>query len=115
MSATPLLDKGIKLFNAGNYFEAHEVWEDLWRQTEDPLRKFYQGLIQAAVGLYHLQRGNTIGARGQLTKSLRKLEEYPPKYCGINNSGLVTNLQQAVDRSEFAGVQIRIEVCEGQG
>ena len=27
---------GIVLFNRGDYFEAHEVWEDLWMETAGP-------------------------------------------------------------------------------
>ena len=42
---------GIVLFNAQDFFEAHEVWEDLWSETCGNEHRFYQGLIQAAVGL----------------------------------------------------------------
>ena len=42
---------GIVLFNRGDYFEAHDVWELLWQETFGEDRPFYQGLIQAAVGL----------------------------------------------------------------
>src|SRR5438552_2172913 len=43
-----LLVDGINFFNTGRYFQAHESWEDLWRETKGPLRLFYQGLVQAA-------------------------------------------------------------------
>src|SRR3989304_1334200 len=72
-----LLEEGIRSFNAGHYFEAHERWEDLWRQTHGPLRLFYQGLIQAAVGLHHLNRGNRHGAPAQIGKPLQKQEHNP--------------------------------------
>ena len=45
----PLYLKGIAFFNACEFFEAHEVWEDLWKSYAGPLRLFYKGLIQAAV------------------------------------------------------------------
>lgn len=53
---------GVLLFNAGDYFEAHEVWEDLWAESHGPTRAFYQGMIQAAVGLCHYGNGNLRGA-----------------------------------------------------
>jgi uncharacterized protein len=53
---------GIVLFNRGDFFEAHEVWESLWMETFGPERPFYQGLIQAAVGLCHFCNGNVRGA-----------------------------------------------------
>jgi hypothetical protein len=53
---------GILFFNEHDYFEAHEVWEDLWSESHGTERRFYQGLIQAAVGLFHFSGGNLGGA-----------------------------------------------------
>jgi hypothetical protein len=53
---------GVLLFNAGDFFEAHEVWEDLWADSHGTEHRFYQGLIQAAVGLCHFHNGNLAGA-----------------------------------------------------
>jgi hypothetical protein len=53
---------GVALFNEGEYFEAHEAWEDLWSESHGDDRRFYQGLIQAAVGLCHFVNGNLGGA-----------------------------------------------------
>jgi hypothetical protein len=61
---------GILLFNAGDFFEAHEVWEDLWADSHGPERRFYQGLIQAAVGLCHFGNGN-LGGAAKLYRSSR--------------------------------------------
>jgi uncharacterized protein len=91
-----LLEKGIIYFNAGRYFDAHEAWEDLWRPSGGPLRLFYQGLVQAAVGMHHLSRGNRNGARAQLAKSLDKLRQYPQTFCGIENAKLIVDLEAAL-------------------
>ena len=101
-----LLADGINFFNAGRYFEAHERWEDLWRETRGPLRLFYQGLVQAAVGLHHLGRGNLNGARAQLSKSVAKLSEYPPRFCQIDNAKLVDELRIVLERGEMAPIII---------
>jgi predicted metal-dependent hydrolase len=53
---------GIRFFNEHDFFEAHEVWEDLWSESHGTERRFYQGLIQAAVGLFHFSGGNLGGA-----------------------------------------------------
>ena len=90
---TDLLDQGIIFFNAGRYFDAHEAWEDLWRESGGPLRLFYQGLVQAAVGMHHLSQGNLNGAQAQLKKSLDKLQQYPETFCRIDNSKLIDDLQ----------------------
>jgi uncharacterized protein len=88
-----LLEEGINLFNTGRYFDAHEAWEDLWRESGGPLRLFYQALVQAAVGMHHLSNNNPIGARLQLSKSLEKLQQYPEQFCGLDNAKFITDLQ----------------------
>src|SRR5260370_36738405 len=88
---------GINFFNAGRYFEAHESWEDLWRITQGRLRLYYQGLVQAAVGLHHLHHGNLNGARAQLRKAISKLNQYPDRFCQIDNARLVEDLREALE------------------
>src|ERR1700731_3397272 len=63
---------GVLFFNQRDFFEAHEVWEDLWADSHGNERKFVQGLLQAAVGLFHFGRGNLGGA----LKLYRSAHEY---------------------------------------
>lgn len=70
MEYDPRYLAGVVLFNAGDYFEAHEVWEDLWAESHGDRRRFFQGLIQAAVGLCHFGNGNLRGA-AKLYRSAR--------------------------------------------
>ena len=58
-----------------------------------PDRLFYQGLIQTAVGLYHMTNGNLRGARSQFGKALDKLERYLPAYHGIDTGHLVQGVR----------------------
>jgi DUF309 family protein family protein len=103
------LDEGINFFNSGRYFEAHEVWEDLWRETSGDLRLFYQGLIQTAVGLHHLSRGNITGARAQLSKALPKLDERSGLATAIDVHSLQRVLRKVLDELDLAGAgQVRI-------
>src|SRR4051812_9227032 len=76
-------ERGIELFNAGEFFEAHEVLEDVWRPAVGDERRFLQGLIQIAVALHHHSTGNWVGARSLLKRGASKLEDLPPDYCGI--------------------------------
>ena len=88
-----LFDRGIEEFNRGEYFEAHDTWEELWRDTRSEQRLFYQGLIQAAVGLYHLSCRNLNGAERQLGKAIEKLGRYPSAHHGIDTQGLIEALR----------------------
>jgi len=68
---------GIRLFNAGQFFESHEVLEDLWRAAPENDKKFLQGLTQLAVAFHHHSTGNLVGCRSVLARALRNLAAYP--------------------------------------
>ncbi len=86
------LEQGRILFNGGQYYEAHEIWEDLWRLTSGTLKVSYQGLIQAAVGMHHLSNLNEAGAAGQLHKAIRNLEAGGMDVADLDIAGLVEQL-----------------------
>ena len=61
------------LYEAGLYFETHEVLEPFWMRAEGAEREALQGLIQVAVGFQHLANGNLDGARALLRDGATKL------------------------------------------
>jgi len=65
--------RGIRHFNAGEYFEAHEAWEDHWGHGGPQERAATLGLIKAAVALHHLQAGNGPGFAWQAQEAIRNL------------------------------------------
>ena len=75
---------GILFFNRHDFFEAHEVWEDLWLDRAGPEKRFVQGLIQAAVGLLHFGNGNLRGAVKLYWSSRAYMEPYGDSYLGLN-------------------------------
>ena len=52
----------VRLFNEQEYFACHDVLEELWGGTPGEDRNFLQGLLHAAVSLFHLSEGNPAGA-----------------------------------------------------
>ena len=80
----PLYLEGIRYFNDCEFFESHEVWEELWANYQGPSRKFYQGLIQVAVALHHFGNGNIRGARKLYESSRAYLQPYRPVHIGLN-------------------------------
>jgi predicted metal-dependent hydrolase len=77
---------GILLFNRGDFFEAHEVWEDLWTDCAGLDRSFYQGLIQAAVALCHFCNGNLRGAVKLYHSSHQYMSKYAAHHLGLDNT-----------------------------
>ena len=79
-----LFKKGLNSFNKGEYYDAHEHWEDLWSDYRLTDAKFIQALIQLAVGYFHITNNNKNGALGLLNKCKPKFELYRPKCRGID-------------------------------
>jgi uncharacterized protein len=95
--ADRLFREGVALFNGVRYWHAHEAWETLWRAAADEDRDFYQGLIQVAAGLLHLQRRNLRGARTKLEEGIEKLRPYEPAHGGIFVNELIGQGSRVLD------------------
>jgi hypothetical protein len=78
---------GVLFFNAHDYFEAHEVWEEAWAHAAGAERRFYQGLIHAAVGLFHFGNGNLRGAVKLYHSSRDYLRDLGPVFLGLDMAG----------------------------
>lgn len=91
-----LMQHGADLFNAGEFFECHEVWEDVWNAQPPSERLFLQGLIQVAVGLEHFNRGNIKGAIALLERGLKKTRKYGARHRGVRLAQLDRDASQAL-------------------
>lgn len=84
--------EGIAHFNAGRYYDAHEIWEEIWLRSADEAKLFYHMLIQAAVGLYHYQRNNLHGARVLYERVCKKLQILPDEFMSLDVTELARQL-----------------------
>jgi predicted metal-dependent hydrolase len=85
--------QGIEHFNAHQFFEAHEVWEDVWARTTGINHLFYKGLIHAAVALHHFGNGNLHGAAKVWGSCLKYLSPYQPRHLGLDVEQFLKSLQ----------------------
>jgi hypothetical protein len=88
----PRIDEGIQLFNDGEFFACHDVLEDFWGELVCPEKKFFQGLIQAAVALHHFEEGNLGGARRMSLSARAYMSSYAPTLGGIDVDRLLNDL-----------------------
>lgn len=107
--------KGIEYFNECDFFEAHEIWEELWQDYSGPSRKFYQGLIQVAVCLHHFGNENIRGARKLYDSSTKYLLDYKPHHVGLNVDKLIDDLTKCcaeilASKEEFPKIEIEAEL-----
>lgn len=87
-----------ELLDAGRPFHAHEILEGTWKNSPGPERALWQGLAQLAVGLTHLLRGNTVGARSLLGQGHDRIRDYEvdPPY-GLDIAGLLNWSDTLID------------------
>jgi predicted metal-dependent hydrolase len=89
----------LALLQDGEYFECHEVLEELWREEPTSLRLFYQGILQVAVGCYHLTvRHNRRGGLNKLREGLAKLQQFPAVMGLLDVRDLREQVQALLER-----------------
>jgi predicted metal-dependent hydrolase len=93
----PEVLRGIELFNAGEYFEAHEALENAWREEPGRIRELYQGILQVAVTYLHIQRGNYSGATKVAARCQIKLDQWPETCRGVDVATLRRNLTAVME------------------
>jgi uncharacterized protein len=89
MADSARIAEGLALVRDGRGFEAHELFEELWRAAELAERDLYQGLVHVAVATYQDSRANEVGRTRQLEKALRRLAPYAPAYGGVDIAALL--------------------------
>ncbi len=84
-------------FNRGEFFVAHERWEEAWLELKGSERLAVQGLIQIAAGLHHLKEGRGEPAARLLEKGAMKLSpdgSTTELLAGLRVTGLVRDVAQ---------------------
>jgi predicted metal-dependent hydrolase len=87
------LAEGLSCYDAGEFFAAHEAWETVWLEAQEPEKTFLQGLIQVTAAFHHFQRNNPLGTRRLLHAALRRLERYPAGFGGISVTVLCSDIR----------------------
>jgi predicted metal-dependent hydrolase len=97
--------QGVAEFNQQEFYACHDTWEALWMEASEPEKKFYQGVLQIAVGLYHLSQKNWKGAVILMGEGLGRLNYYQPDYSGINVEQLIDETSQLLKALQKAGAE----------
>jgi predicted metal-dependent hydrolase len=92
-----IFHEGLRLFNAQEWFDAHETWEDIWVMASGPRKLFYQGLIQCAVVMEHVRRGNPRGVRSVWKTAQSKFVDLPDQYMGLDIRKLLADELHAIE------------------
>lgn len=101
----PQAAQGLRLFNAGEYFEAHEALEDAWNAEQGKVRDLYRGILQIAVVYLHITRRNYNGAVKVYLRSQRWVKDWPDICRGIHVEELRRDAEAAITEVRRLGIE----------
>jgi uncharacterized protein len=101
----PQAIQGMRLFNAGHYFEAHEALEDAWNAESGKVRDLYRGILQIAVTYLHVTRGNYNGALKVYDRSQKWMRDWPEVCRGIQVGRLRRDAEVVIHEVKRLGIE----------
>ena len=99
---------GMKLFNSCQWYQAHDVFEEIWHETGGAERQLIQGILQVAVAQVHLENSNTNGATILYGEALGRLKRYQLNNLGLDIVGLCKCISR---RLEFLQIGNDLASC----
>jgi uncharacterized protein len=94
MVAPPEFNQAIVEFNQQQFYACHDTLEAIWVEAEAADKRFYQGILQVAVGCYHLSNDNLRGAIILLGEAVKRLWDYQPDYERVDVELLLEQASQ---------------------
>ncbi len=120
MTRSRQLSKGISEFNQQEFYACHDTLEAIWMEAPESDRRFYQGILQVAVGCYHLGNHNWRGAVISLGEGVKRLRDYTPDHYGVDVDLFLTQsldlltILQHLPPEEIADFATKMENSEGK-
>ena len=106
-------EHGVRLFNAGDYHESHDCFEDEWYNYGSGTTEsaFLHGMVQVAAGAYkHVDFENDDGMRSLFTTALQYLHGVPGDFYGIDVDEIRETLRTALENAAaIDGWQITLD------
>ncbi len=104
-ASTPSADviKGLREFNAHEYYECHETLEHAWMTEPGPVRELYRVILQVGIAYYQIERGNYWGAHKMFLRTMQWFAPLPDYCLGINVAQLKADANTAHTHLEALG------------
>lgn len=95
--------QGLEQFNCGEYYACHDTLEAIWMEAFDPPKSLYQGILQVAVGIYHLSNQNWKGSVILLGEGINRIRRYDSDYAGVDIDDLLEQSSDLLMALQIAG------------
>ena len=105
MNDLPLkVKKGLQAFNQGEFYLAHEFFEDAWRETPEQAREFFRALLHLSGGYYRLTQNRAGAARKFFQRSLHWIRQFSNPYLSIDTSELQDHLEKLISAIDYGHI-----------
>ena len=88
------LRAGVRLFDAGSFWHAHEAWEEAWKADPAGDRDCWKGLIQIAAACFHLAKGNRRPVAWLLGRARHHLTTHDPARWPFDREALLELIEE---------------------
>jgi predicted metal-dependent hydrolase len=102
------LQLALDRFNSEDWYGCHDLFEELWHETQGPCRPVLQGILQIAVAHLHLERDNHYGATVLLGEGIGRLARVESDSLGLDLQALKT---LATDRLQRLQQGLSLDPC----
>jgi predicted metal-dependent hydrolase len=99
----PAAIKGMELFNAGEFWLAHEALEEAWNEENGAVRELYRAILQTAVIYLHITRDNYSGAIKVYERVQKWIRPWPETCRGIQIGQLRREMEAVITEVKRLG------------
>lgn len=85
--------QGLQSFNQGDFYEAHEFFEDSWRDTQESTRELFRALLHLSGGYYRLTQDRPGAAKKFFTRARHWIQKFPSPFLGLNTAEIEAHLK----------------------
>jgi uncharacterized protein len=110
----PAFWQGVTQFNQGQFYDCHDTLEALWMEAPQSEKGFYQGILQIAVSLYHLDNQNWRGAVILLGEGINRLSRYQPQYGQIDVEEVIAQSAELLNALQELGAEQVVSRLQAQ-
>ncbi len=96
---------GVEQFNQGEFYACHDTLEAVWIEAPEADKRFYQGILQVAVALYHLGNQNWRGGVILLGEGIHRLRSFPSDYAGLDMADFMAEVTSLLSFLQHQGAE----------
>ena len=85
--------RGLRAFNQGEFYEAHEYFESAWRQTPGEEREFFRAFLHMSGGFFRLTQNRPAAAKKFFAHAQKWFSGFEEQHHGFDVAQILRQLE----------------------